>query len=137
MFKEIREKRGLVYSVYASYQRIPGHAFMVDIDGQTTMDNIDEFIKATKEVCNTMSSITQKELDKVVHGVIVGLASENESPHDICFSNINKFVTTGKIMTSKTMINMIKKITTKDIEEASKQLFNSDPIVTMLVPEEK
>ena len=79
LFTELREKRGLCYSVYASYHTLKDRASIVCYAG-TTNDRAQETLEVTLgELRRLAEGITNEELDRVKAGLKSSLIMQQES----------------------------------------------------------
>ena len=138
LFQEIREKRGLVYSVYTSTQLYEGSGVFYMYAG-TRPDNIGQVLEvAQAEFAKALQEgLTQKELDRAKElacGNFV-LGMESTRTH---MSRLGRLVTTGRPLISiDETLEKYRAVTLEDINEAAKVLYARKPTIAIVSPYEQ
>lgn len=135
LFQEVREKRGLVYSIYsylASYLDTGVWAVYAGASRQNTVEVINIVLKELKDLFET---ITENELqrakDQLKGNLILGLESTGSRMQNIARQELYY----GKYYSIQEIIKNINKIKLKQVKELSKRLTeNSKFSLTVLGP---
>ena len=127
LFQKIREKRGLVYSVY-SYPTVYNDAGLFTIYAGMKPENLKEVINLVYDEVSLMlnKGISKNELDKskeqLKGNYILGLESTSSRMSSIGKSEL----LLGYIRTTDEILNMIESITMEGIEQIIASVFNLD-----------
>jgi predicted Zn-dependent peptidase len=127
LFQKIREKRGLVYSVY-SYPTVYNDAGLFTIYAGMKPENLKEVINLVYDEVSLMlnKGISKNELDKskeqLKGNYILGLESTSSRMSSIGKSEL----LLGYIRTTDEILNMIESITMEGIEQIITSVFNLD-----------
>lgn len=79
LFTEVREKRGLVYSVYAAPNGVKGYSYLTAYAG-TTPERADETLKVMQaEITRLSEGVTEAELERTRIGLRAALVMQDES----------------------------------------------------------
>jgi zinc protease len=140
LMQEIREKRGLAYSVYSYFMPLqqPG-PFQIGL--QTRKDQADEALKLVNETVRDFiaQGVTEKELTAAKQNIINGFPLRIDSNRKILeyLSVIGFYHMPLTYMDDFT--NNISKVTAAEIRAAFKRKVNPDQLATVIVagPEEK
>lgn len=136
LFQEIREQRGLAYSVY-SYHSTYVDTGLLAIYAGTSPANTEEVVECTlRQVLLLMENgITQQELDRmkaqIKGGLYLGLESVSSR-----MSRLGKTeLTYNRVITPEEMVEKIQKVTLEDTSKVMKRLWQRDKIsLVMLGP---
>tara|TARA_B110000259_G_scaffold188366_1_gene246772 strand:- start:7202 stop:8452 length:1251 start_codon:yes stop_codon:yes gene_type:complete len=115
LFQEVREKRGLAYSIYAfNMAYFDGGVF--GIYAGTTPDQTNELIKVTLgEIAKVGSKIEDIELKRAKNQVKSSLIMSLENTDSRCQRLGNNILNHGKIISHNELIDKISKITINDL----------------------
>ncbi len=125
LFQKIREKRGLVYSIYSYPSTYQGSGLFVIYAGMNP-EYLQTVIDLTKEELNLIinEGITKDELDKTKEQLkgnyILGLESTSSRMNSIGKSELML----GKINTPEEILQKIDKVNMDSIEEMIKRVFD-------------
>ncbi|WP_052339188.1 M16 family metallopeptidase, partial [Gorillibacterium massiliense] len=125
LFQEIREKRGLAYSVY-SYHSANADSGLFTIYTGTAPKQTDEVLKLTEEVLSDLlaKGMTEKELgqgkEQLKGSLILGLESSGSRMNRIGKNELML----GQHFTLDETIDMIEAVTMEDVNKLSKELFS-------------
>lgn len=115
LFVEVREKRGLCYSVGSSV--LAGRdSGRVQVYAGTTPDRAEETLKVTKEVLKLNEKIQEDELARSKISLISGLFVGSESSNAHASFNGTDFWHLGRVRSREEIKEAINKITIADIE---------------------
>ena len=125
LFQNIREKRGLAYSVYSmsSYFKNDGY---FKIYAGVNKDKIDETIEGIREELNRLNSepISNEEIDSSREQLKSSYIFSLETVQGRMISNGRNNVQLGNILNQDEVLNRLDKITYEDVNRVSK-LFNN------------
>ena len=134
LFQEIREKRGLVYSIYArsSSESDTGLFYIYAGTGPKQLKELmpalcDELIKVTK-------SISDDELEKTKTRMKAAMLMRAEEISEHADSNASEMLHYGFIPTKEQMVKGINAVTKQQVMAFAKKLFKSKPTVSALGP---
>lgn len=130
LFQEVREKRGLVYSVYSflSCYRDTG---TLGIYAATSEDYAPELLDVLcNELCSLADGVTAEELERVQNQQIAHLLMAEESPSNLAEWMGRHLHNFGEIRTAETLIRKIRAQTPADLQRVAKRLLNT-PVPTL------
>jgi zinc protease len=140
LMNEVREKRGLAYSVYSYFMPMqqPG-AFQIGL--QTRKDQADEALKLVRQTLRTFvdKGVTEKELRAAKQNIIGGFPLRIDSNKKI----VEYLSVIGFYNLPLTYLDdfttRVDKVTAKQIQDAFKRRIDPDALATVIVgaPEEK
>ncbi len=136
LFQEIREKRGLVYSVYSFTQPfMDGGLF--GIYAGTGEDEVAELMPVTlTELMAVQTSVTQAELDRARAQVKAGLLMSLESTSSRCEQIARQLQVHGRIIPVSETIGKLAAVGIADIERAAARIFRGAPTIAAMGPAE-
>lgn len=124
LFQEVREKRGLAYSVYAfnfSHQ----DSGIFGIYSATAPDKVAEFLKATKgEIEKIATKITDAELKRAKKQFEAGILMAKESSSSRMQKLGSNILSHGKVIARDEILRKINKVTKKDVTEIAENFFS-------------
>jgi len=101
LFTEVREKRGLVYSVSAFSRALKGHGYTMAYAG-TTPDKADETIEVlTNELRNISTGVSREELQRAKIGLLSQLVMQAESTSSKANNLANDYYLLGRNRSSE------------------------------------
>lgn len=134
LFQEVREKRGLVYSIYAF------HSAHTD-DGQfgiyagTGPDKLTELIPV---VCNEIKilagSLKQAEIERAKSQLRASNLMSRESMMTRADQNAKSVLLHGYVRTADEILSRINAVNEHDLRRVADKIFSSKPILTALGP---
>ena len=136
LFQEIREKRGLAYSV-GSYSVCYREGGLFAVYGGTSLENVDEVLELTRREFEDVqkNNLTPEELSKAknqIRGSLV-LAQENMSSRMIRMAKSEIYH--GRMITVEELMSCIMKVSHEDVAEVAEGIFGkSDFPVTAIGP---
>lgn len=99
LFTEVREKRGLVYSVYASPNGIKGYSYLTAYAG-TTPERADETLRVMQaEIARLSEGVREEELERTKIGLRSALVMQDESSRSRAASMTRDLYMIGRIRT--------------------------------------
>lgn len=138
LFQEIREKRGLVYSVYTSAHLYEGSGVFYMYAG-TRPDNIGKVLEVAQEEFEKIiqDGFTKSELSRAQElacGNFV-LGMESTLTH---MTRLGRFVTTGRPLISiDETLEKYRAVTLEEVNEAAKVLYDRKPTIAIVSPYEQ
>jgi predicted Zn-dependent peptidase len=134
LFQEIREKRGLVYTVY-SYMSSYKDAGVFGIYAGTGEDEVKELFPVVCEQLKTLgSTLNETEINKAKAQLKASLMMGLESTSNRCERLANHILIYGRPLSSAEIIKSINDVTKEDLKSLSARLFKSPLTLTTLGP---
>lgn len=132
LFQEIRENRGLAYSIYA-FNSCFNDSGIFGIYGGTTPDKCEEMINSIsdeiKKICDKIEDV---ELARVKTQFCASLKMAKESTSSRMQRLGSDVLLFNKIYSDEDIIDKFKNITKKDIIKIAQQIFSSKPTTAMI-----
>jgi predicted Zn-dependent peptidase len=133
LFQEIREKRGLVYTVY-SFTNSHTKSGLFGIYAGTSADELktlmpvmtDEIKKITDE------KVSDKELSRAKTQLKASMLMALESSSSTAEVMARQYLIHGRIIPTDEVVSRIDAVTKDDIQKAAQLLFSSDPTYALL-----
>lgn len=136
LFQEIREKRGLAYSVSSMGNSGKNWGYFGIYLG-VKKENIEEAIKVAKEVLHSMTvEISDEEFKKAKNIALFDLANTYDSCSSIASSNASDLMWRGTVLTYKDLKKKIQGITKNEVTDFARRYINDDFSITVLKPKE-
>lgn len=125
MYQEIREKRGLVYSIY-SYPTFYRDTGLFSIYAGTSEENGNELIEAVgEEIKKITEYITPEELCRAKAQMKANILMSLESSSFRCDKNARQMLIFNRLLDSSEMREKIDNIREEDILKVSERVFSS------------
>ncbi|MHB0997785.1 MAG: M16 family metallopeptidase [Armatimonadota bacterium] len=134
LFQEIREKRGLAYSIgsYSSAFREGGY---FTVYGGTSLENIEEILDLTRVEFNDIktNNIKEDELTRSKNQIRGALVLSQESMSSRMIRIAKSEIYHGRIVPLEEIISSVVKVTHDDISRVAQNIFNEEslPIVAI------
>lgn len=128
LFQEVRENRGLAYSIYAfNYTHFDSGIF--GIYAGTTPEKTNELLKATcKETLKICEKITDKELQRVRTQFEASLLMSKESTNSRSQRLGSDILAHGKLISDKEILDKVLSVKKSDVTKMAEKIFsNSKP----------
>lgn len=126
LFIEVRERRGLAYSVRTSFDRYQDVGYIGTYAG-VNVEKVDEAIKVILEQCYGISNgqfpISNKEIEKAKGFLKGNLALALEDTHDVSGFFGEQHLFLDKVLTPEEIYKKVDAVTIKDIIFEAKKLF--------------
>lgn len=133
LFQEIREKRGLVYTVY-SFTNSHTSSGLFGIYAGTTADELTKLMPVVadeiKKVCN--EKITDKELERAKTQLKASMLMALESSSSTAEVMARQTLIHKRIIPTEEVISRIENVNLEDVQKAAQMLFSSVPTYTLL-----
>ena len=134
LFQEVREKRGLVYSIYSfSAPYIDGGLF--GVYAGTGESEAAELVPVTiEELRNVQRQITEPELARARAQVKASLLMSLESTGSRCEQLARQIQVFGRVIPTSETVARINAVTADDVKRAARRLFRASPTLAVLGP---
>ena len=134
LFQEVREKRGLVYSVSAYSDHGVDHGEMVMFAG-TTAKHVDELLTvACGEIAKATAHVAETDMTRAKNSLLVGLATAKERPFSLARGIAGSLFEHGTIMTPEDAMRKVEAVTLDDVKAAARTMVASNPTVSLVGP---
>ena len=138
LFDEIREKRGLVYSVYSMAQ-LYGGVGQFEVYAGTRPENIAEVVRITRDELGRMASqgLAREEFERVREMVCGTYVLNLESPHDHMV-RLGKMSMNGlELSAIDATIDAYRSLTLEEVNDAAARLLAQEFTVAVISPFDK
>ena len=137
LFQEIREKRGLVYSIYSfAAPFMDGGLF--GIYAGTGEKEAAELVPVTlEELRKVQSGVTQDELNRARAQVKASLLMSLESTGSRCEQLARQIQVFGRIVPIAETVAKLTAVTTADVQRAAARVFRAPPTLAAMGPADK
>lgn len=137
LFQEIREKRGLVYSIY-SFGSSYSDGGLFGIYAGTGQDETAELIPLVcEEIYKMMDSVGDKELNRARAQIKASILMELESSSSRCEQLARQMMVFGRPLLTKDIVDNIEAVDTQAILNVAGRIFKSPLTVAALGPVSK
>lgn len=135
LFQEIREKRGLVYSVY-SFNAAASKGGLFGIYAGTGEEEATELMPV---VCDEIlkireNVISDEELKRAKAQLKAGVLMSLEHPTARCEQNAAHLLTFGRLLEKEEILNKIAAVSVEDVRNLAKRIFSGKPSLASLGP---
>lgn len=133
-FQNIRERKGLAYSVYSVNTAFAGGGYY-DIYAGVAHDNVEKALEAIKEELHALkkSGVTEGELNKVKEQMKSSYMFGQESVNNRMFSLGKAMTLQGRTYTQEEIRQRIDNVTMDDIHQAAEAIANMDNYSGVLI----
>jgi predicted Zn-dependent peptidase len=137
LFQEIREKRGLVYSIYSFAQPyIDGGLF--GIYAGTGESEAEELMPVTlEELRKVQTSVTEAELARAKAQVKASVLMSLESTGSRCEQLARQIQVFGRVLSTEETVRKIMAVTQEDILRAASRHFRGKPTLATMGPADR
>ncbi|MBR5742074.1 MAG: insulinase family protein, partial [Firmicutes bacterium] len=120
LFQEIREKRGLAYSVFSSLQCYPRHG-MFEIYAGVGHDRVDETVSAVADVLRTVGRdlVTESELRTAKEQLKAGIVYGRESTNSRMIANGRNEILLGREVPAEEILRKTDAVTMESLRAAA------------------
>jgi predicted Zn-dependent peptidase len=134
LFQEVREKRGLVYSVHAYSDHGADHGDFVIFAG-TTAKHVEElFTVACGELTKATTQISEQDIVRAKNAMLVGLATAKERPFSLAQGIAGSLFERGFVMTPEQTMEAVNAVTIDDVQKAASSVIASQPTISLVGP---
>ncbi len=134
LFQEVREKRGLVYTVNGSHDSGPDYGEFLLFAG-TTPDKLDEVVQVSCGVFRDASTaISLDDLMRAKNRELVSLATIKEKPFGLARFLASNLFDHGRLIEPDEEKRAVEAVTISDVIEAAHMIFETRPAVALVGP---
>ena len=127
LFQEVREKRGLCYSVFA-FGTTYEDAGQLGVYAATSPDHTPDLLEVTAKVMLSMvDEITEKEIDRAKAQLKTSIVMNLESASSRADQIARQFLAFGEVPEMETLIKKIEAVTVDQVRELAKEIFKLAP----------
>ena len=134
LFQEVREKRGLVYSIGAgSY---PGEDFgSFLIYGGATPAKVAEMLTISgQELKKLTSTIQEQDFIRSINQALIGLSIFKEKPEKMMSTIASYFLTTRKLLDLDKERDAYLSVSVDDVKNAARKILEGKPVISLVGP---
>ncbi|MDR0407167.1 MAG: insulinase family protein [Holosporales bacterium] len=133
LFQEVREKRGLAYSIY-SFGAVYKDSGLMGIYAGTSADKCSELVKVARDECLKMADgITKEEMRRARAQFKSALMMAAESTPAVCEQNADHMLVYGRPISREEMIEKAEAVTDAQIAHFTERLFHGKAITLAIV----
>lgn len=134
LFQEVREKRGLVYSIY-SFTSSYSDGGLFGIYAGTGEDEVTELLPVMcEEVVKVTAGVTEDELQRARAQLKASILMSLESTSSRCEQLARQILVYGRPITTQEVVDKVEAIDNAEIIRVAKRLFSSTPTMTAIGP---
>ena len=134
LFQEVREKRGLVYSVHAYSDHGHDHGDFVIFAG-TTAKHVDELLSvACAELVKTVEHVSDQDMARAKNALLVGLATARERPFSLAQGIAGSLFDRGVVLTPEEVMRKVEAVSVDEVRQAARQVIASTPTISLVGP---
>ena len=134
LFQEIREKRGLVYSIYADMDSFSDSGTFQVVAG-TGKNEIKELLPVLcDELINSPANLTEKEIEKSKAQLKTSTLMSTESTMNNATTAAYQLIRYGRLIEIDERIDKINNVTKSSIETNATKLLSSKPTISSIGP---
>ncbi len=135
LFQEIREKRGLVYSIYASHSSYHDDG-QFEIYAGTGPESLNQLVPVTcDEIVKTMqTTVTEAELNRAKAQIKAGILMSRESMLSRANRQAKFLINFGDAPDVARLISQVDAVTVYSVQKIAQKIFSGVPTVAALGP---
>jgi predicted Zn-dependent peptidase len=134
LFQEVREKRGLCYSVYAFHWGFSDTG-LFGVHAATGRDDIEELVPVIlSELEKAGEMVNQEELDRARAQYRAGLLMSAESPASRASQIARQLLLFGRPIPKEELVDRLSKLTIERLTDLAGRLFSTKPTLTAIGP---
>jgi predicted Zn-dependent peptidase len=134
LFQEIREKRGLVYSIFSFHTTYQDDGQFAVYAG-TGPEHLTELVPVVcEEIIKFADTLTEKELDRAKSQMRANLLMGRESMMGRCNQQAKHLIHFSEVLNTHRKIEEINALTVADVARMARQIFSTTPTVAALGP---
>jgi predicted Zn-dependent peptidase len=132
LFQEIREKRGLAYTVYSSSQSFADTGLFTVYAG-TGPDDVPELVPVLcSEIKRVGDTATSDEINRARAQLKAGLLMSLESPSSRCAQRARQLMVHGRLLSTKEIIDHVESVDRNGIARAAARVLTGMPTVAAI-----
>ncbi len=126
LFQEVREKRGLVYSIY-TFSSSYSHNGLFGVYAATSPQNLSELTNVVAaELIKMQNDISEDEFSRTKAQFKASLLMSQESSASLCEQIVNQTMVFGKPLSRDEILNKINSVTIEDIKKLAKNIISTN-----------
>ena len=134
LFQEVREKRGLVYSVHAGSDHGRDTGDFV-VSAGTTAKHVEELIDvACGEITKATGRIAETDLQRAKNTLLVRLATAKEKPFMLAQAIAGSLFDHGAVRAPEEVMHLVEAVTMEDVRDAAAAVARTNPTVSLVGP---
>jgi len=134
LFQQIREKRGLVYSIYSSTTSFEDSGIF-SIYAGSGAGEVKELIPVlAEEISNVSETLESHEVERARTQLKAGLLMALESPSSRCIQRARQILVHGHPLSTEEIIKKVDSINIAGVKGAAKRIFQSPPTFACIGP---
>jgi predicted Zn-dependent peptidase len=132
LFQEIREKRGLAYSVFSTTQSFSDTGLFSIYMG-TGHDDVAKLVPVLRdEIKKVTESVSEDEVKRARAQIKAGLLMSLESPGSRCAQSARQIMVYGRPLTTAEILAKVEAVNAEGITSAAQRVFSSTPTLAAL-----
>lgn len=132
LFQEIREKRGLVYSIQAFSSNLSDIG-VFGIAAGCSPNKVQELLPASiQEMKMCLETMTDAEIEKAKNQMLVSLESEKENAFSKGLASAFELANFDRIIEDEERVSKIKSVTRESIKNVVSKVLTSEPILAIV-----
>lgn len=126
LFQEVREKRGLVYSIYTLSSSYRNNG-VFGVYAATSSDKVEELTKVViGEIQKMKHDIEEKEFRRTKAQFEAGLLMARENNYTLCEQIVNQTMIFGRSFTNDEIMQKINAVTIDDVQKMTDRILSSN-----------
>jgi predicted Zn-dependent peptidase len=132
LFQEIREKRGLAYSVFSNTQSFSDTGIFSIYMG-TGQDDVKKLVPVLRdEIGKVTANVSGDEVKRARAQIKAGLLMSMESPGSRCAQSARQIMVYGRPLTTAEVIAKVEDVDAKGIARVAQRIFSGTPTLAAL-----
>ena len=134
LFQEVREKRGLVYSVHAYSDHGADYGDFVVFAG-TTAKHVGELLTVTcEEIAKATAQVSERDMQRAKNSILAQLATAKEKPFTLARGIASSLFDYGRVIPPEQFMQAVEAVTMEDVTAAARVLIASNPTLSLVGP---
>jgi predicted Zn-dependent peptidase len=134
LFQEVREKRGLVYSVSAYSDHGADYGDFTVFAG-TTAKHVDELLAvACEQVAKMTEHVAEPDMQRAKNSLLVQLATAKEKPFMLARGIAGNLFDRGRVVPPEEIMQAVEAVTTDDVKAAARAVIATNPTLSLVGP---
>ena len=129
LFQEVREKRGLVYSIYTMSSSYKNNG-LFGVYAATSANKVEEVTDVVlSEIYKMKSDITDKEFNRTKAQFESSLLMSRENNGTLCEQIVNQTMIFGRSFSNEEIMQKINAVTIDDVKKITDKILSKPPVV--------
>ncbi len=134
LFQEVREKRGLVYSVHAFADNGADYGDLIVYAG-TTAKHVGELLKvACDQIAEATRRVSEADMTRAKNSLLVQIATAKEKPFTLARGLAGSLFEHGHVISPEEAMRKIEAVTMEDVTAAARVVVASNPTLSLVGP---